>query len=91
MTLCLWRNLCFVKKAVYNQNTGSFSILHPELGDTPIGFDIIASAARLFHAKMVTDTPAFTAKFRGRINHKGAQRGAKGLDAKMVTDTPATV
>jgi hypothetical protein len=33
------------KKAVYLQNTGSFSILHPQLGDTPVDFGIIASAA----------------------------------------------
>jgi hypothetical protein len=33
------------KKAVYLQNTGAFSISHPKLGDTPLDFGIIASAA----------------------------------------------
>ncbi|MDR2764003.1 MAG: hypothetical protein LBB90_03125 [Tannerella sp.] len=33
------------EKAEYHQNTGSFSISHPELGDAPLDFAIIASAA----------------------------------------------
>ncbi|MFP3090126.1 hypothetical protein LQZ21_07340 [Treponema sp. TIM-1] len=33
------------KKAVYLQKTGSFNISHPKLGDAPIDFSIIASAA----------------------------------------------
>jgi hypothetical protein len=33
------------EKAVYLQNTGTFSISHPKLGDTPLDFAIIASAA----------------------------------------------
>jgi hypothetical protein len=33
------------KKAEYLQNTGSFSISHPKLGDVPIDFGIISSAA----------------------------------------------
>jgi hypothetical protein len=33
------------KKAEYLQNTGSFSISHPKLGDAPLDFAIIASAA----------------------------------------------
>jgi hypothetical protein len=33
------------KKAVYLQNTGNFSISHLELGDAPVDFAIIASAA----------------------------------------------
>jgi hypothetical protein len=33
------------KKAAYLQNTGGFSISHPKLGDTPLEFAVIASAA----------------------------------------------
>jgi hypothetical protein len=33
------------KKAEYLQNTGGFSISHSKLGDTPLEFGIIASAA----------------------------------------------
>ncbi|MHC6201660.1 hypothetical protein ACYULU_00505 [Breznakiellaceae bacterium SP9] len=33
------------KKAEYLQDTGSFSVLHPKLGDDPLDFSIIASAA----------------------------------------------
>jgi hypothetical protein len=32
-------------KAVYLQNTGSFSVSHPKLGDGPVDFGIISSAA----------------------------------------------
>jgi hypothetical protein len=32
-------------EAVYLQNTGSFTISHPRLGDRPVDFSIIASAA----------------------------------------------
>ncbi|MDR1242179.1 MAG: hypothetical protein LBM00_05260 [Deltaproteobacteria bacterium] len=32
-------------KAVYVQNTGSFSIAHPQLGNAPVDFSIISSAA----------------------------------------------
>jgi hypothetical protein len=32
-------------KAVYLQNTGSFSISHPKLGNAPVDFSIISSAA----------------------------------------------
>jgi hypothetical protein len=33
------------RKADYLQNTGSFSITHEKLGDTPVNFSLIASAA----------------------------------------------
>jgi hypothetical protein len=61
------------KKAAYLQNTGNFSISHPKLGDTPLDFGIIASAAwgssgaLIIPVSYVDEFTAFTEFFQNRF------------------------
>jgi hypothetical protein len=61
------------KRAEYLQNTGSFSILHPKLGDSPLDFSIIASAAwgssgaLIIPVSYVDEFTSFTEFFQNRF------------------------